>query len=63
MHVFLHFGTCGLMVLQLILASKLSGLEYLENLSANNNFREQKDWKCHQNETDAIAKQKKGVCR
>ena len=31
MHVFLHFGTFGLMVLQLILASKLSELEQFEN--------------------------------
>ena len=31
MHVFLHFGTFGLEVLQLILASKLSELEHLEN--------------------------------
>ena len=29
-HVFLHFGTFGLMVLQLILASKLSELEQFE---------------------------------
>ena len=42
MHIFLHFGTFGLMVLQLILASKLSGLEQLENFAANNQFREKK---------------------
>ena len=30
MHVFLHFGTFGLMVLHLILASKLSELEQFE---------------------------------
>ena len=41
-HVFLHFGTFGLEVLQLILASKLSELEHLENFSANNNIRKQK---------------------
>ena len=35
MHVFLHFGTFGLMVLQLILASKLSKLEQFENWAAN----------------------------
>ena len=29
-HVFLHFGTFGLMVLQLILASKLSELDQFE---------------------------------
>ena len=41
-HLFLHFGTFGLLVLQLILASKLSELEHFENLSANNQFRKQK---------------------
>ena len=35
-HIFLHFGTFGLMLLQLILASKLSELEQFENSSANN---------------------------
>ena len=35
MHVFLHFGTFGLEVLQWILASKLSELEQFENFSAN----------------------------
>ena len=34
-HVFLHFGTFGLEVLQLILASKLSELEQFENFAAN----------------------------
>ena len=34
MHIFLHFGTFGLMVLQLILASKLSELEQFEKFSA-----------------------------
>ena len=41
-HLFLHFGTFGLLVLQLILASKLSELEHFENLTANNQFRKQK---------------------
>jgi len=41
-HVFLHFGTFGLKVLQLILASKLSELEQFENFAANNQFRKQK---------------------
>ena len=41
-HLFLHFGTFGLVVLQLILASKLSELDHFENLSANNQFRKQK---------------------
>ena len=41
MHIFLHFGTFGLMVLQLILASKLSELEQFENFAANNQFRKQ----------------------
>ena len=41
-HVFLHFGTFGLMVLQLILASKLSELKQFENIAANNQFRKQK---------------------
>ena len=54
MHVFLHFGTYGLMVLQLILASKLSELEQCENFAANNQFSKQKkEWKWHQNQTDA----------
>ena len=42
MHVFTHFGTFDLVVLQLILASKLSELEHFENLTANNQFRKQK---------------------
>ena len=37
MHVFLHFGTFGLMVLQLILASKLSELEQFEKFSSSFN--------------------------
>ena len=57
MHVFLYFGTFGLMVLHLILASKLSELEQFLIFLANNNFRKQKEWKCHQNQSDAIAKQ------
>ena len=57
MHVFLHFGTFGLEVLHLILASTLSELEQFEIFLANNNFRKQKEWKCHQNQSDAIAKQ------
>ena len=40
-HVFLHFGTFGLKVLQLILASKLSELEQFENIAANIQFRNQ----------------------
>ena len=39
---FLHFGTFGLMVLQLILSSKLSELEQIENIAANIQFRKQK---------------------
>ena len=35
MHVFLHFGTFGVVVLQLILASKLGELEQFENPAAN----------------------------
>ena len=35
MHIFLHFGTFDLMVLQLILDSKLSELEQFENRAAN----------------------------
>ena len=38
MHVFLHFGTFGVVVLQLILASKLGELEQFENLTANSQF-------------------------
>ena len=45
------------MVLQLILASKLSELEQFEIFLANNNLRKQKEWKYHQNQSDAIAKQ------
>ena len=41
-HVFLYFGTFGLMVLQLNLASKLSELEQCENFAANNQFGKQK---------------------
>ena len=37
-HVFLHFGTFGLMVLQLILASKLSELEQFEKRAENCHF-------------------------
>ena len=35
MHVFLHFGTFSLVVLQSILASKLGDLEQFENWEAN----------------------------
>ena len=42
MHFSLHFGTFGLVVLQLILASKLGELEHFENLTTNNQFRKQK---------------------
>ena len=42
-HVFLHFGTFGLEVLQLILASKLSQFEQFENCASNNQFRKQKE--------------------
>ena len=42
MHLLLHFGTFGLMVLQLILAPKLSKLEQFENFAANNQLRKQK---------------------
>ena len=42
-HVFLHFGTFGLEVLQLILASKLSELEQLENFSANNHLESKQE--------------------
>ena len=53
-HFFLHFRTFGLVVLQLILASKLSELEQFENFAANHQFRKKKrvkmtqksDW-CH----------------
>ena len=56
MHVFLHFGTFGLMVLQLILASKLSELEQIENCAANNQLRKQKRVIMTPNQTDAIPK-------
>ena len=42
MHIFLHFGTFGLLVLQLILASKMSELKQFENFAANNQLRKQK---------------------
>ena len=42
-HVFLHFGTFGLVVLQLILASKLSELEQFENFSANNQLERKQE--------------------
>ena len=45
MHIFLHFGTFGLMVLQLILASKLSELEQFENFSANNQLESKQELK------------------
>ena len=57
MYVFLHFGTFGIEILQLILASKLSELEQFENFAANNQFRKQTRVKGHQNQTDVIAKQ------
>ena len=38
-HVGLHFGTFVFVVLQLILASKLSELEQFGNFAANNQFR------------------------
>ena len=38
MHVFLHFGTFRVVVLQLILASKLGELEEFENRTANSQF-------------------------
>jgi len=41
-HVFLHFGTFGLEVLQLILASKLSELEQFEGFAAYNQFGKQR---------------------
>ena len=56
MHVFLHFGTFGLNVLQLILASKLSELEQFEIFSANNQLESKQEWKWHQNQSDAIPK-------
>ena len=54
MHVFLHFKSFCLVVLQLILASKLSEWEQFENFAANYQFRKKKrakmtqksDW-CH----------------
>ena len=53
-HVFLHFKSFCLVVLQLILASKLSEWEQFENFAANYQFRKKKrvkmtqksDW-CH----------------
>ena len=39
MHFFLHFGTFGLVVLQLNLASKLSELEQFENLQQITSYR------------------------
>ena len=42
-HVFLHFGTFGSVVLQLILASKLSELEQFENFSANNQLERKQE--------------------
>ena len=44
------------MVLQLILASKLSELEQVENFAANNQFRKQTRVKMTPNQTDAIQK-------
>ena len=38
MHVFLHFGTFGVVVLQLVLASKVGELEEFENPTANSQF-------------------------
>ena len=42
-HVFLHFRTFGLMILQLILASKLSELEQFEIFSANNQLESRQE--------------------
>ena len=42
-HVFLHLGTFGLMLLQLILASKLSELKQFENFSANNQLESKQE--------------------
>ena len=42
MHVFLHFKSFCLVVLQLILASKLSEWEQFENFAANYQFRKKK---------------------
>ena len=42
-HLFLHFGTFGLVVLQLILASKLSELEQFENFLANNQLESKQE--------------------
>ena len=42
-HVFLHFGTFGSLVLQLILASKLSELEQFEFFSANNQLESKQE--------------------
>ena len=41
-HFLLHFGTFGLVVLQLNLASKLSELEHFENFAANNQLESNK---------------------
>ena len=57
MHVFLHFGTFGLDVLQLTLASKLSQLEQFEIFAANNQFKSKQECKWHQNQNNVIAKQ------
>ena len=56
MHVFVHFGTFGLVVLQLILASKLSEFEQFENFAPNNLLESKKKKPKRPNQTDAIAK-------
>ena len=57
MHVFLHFGTFGLNVLQLILASKLSELEQFENRAENY----QKASKCVKIEPMPLSSSRKGI--
>ena len=55
-HVFPYLGTFGLMVLQLILASKFSELEQFEIFFSKQSVRKQTRVKITPNQTDAIAK-------
>ena len=63
MHVFLHFRTFCLVVIQLNLASKLSELEQFENRAANYQLQSTKVENEQHKTTNAIIKlQKKGAC-
>ena len=56
MHLFLHFRTFGLVVLQLILASKLSELEQFENQAAHYELASKKGENETLEKTNAITK-------